>query len=490
MLASGSGGSVLLLALLIIPAGGSALAYLFEPRRARVTVLATASAVHLAIVAALWRAPAATALNGWLHADALGLVVLTLVSVLFAAVASYAIGFTRQETPRGGRMFVGGLLAFLTAASLVCVSQQLALMWVGMETTTLAIAPLIFHRHDRRSLEAVWKYLMLSSVGIAFALLAVFLLATAQPTASGRPLLFGDLMSNAASLNRAWLRVAYVFALTGFGTKMGLAPLHSWKPDTYGEAPSLVSALMSGALTSCAFLGLARFTAVVLAAGLGDFARPLLIAFGLVSLVVATAFVVAQSDIKRLLAYSSVEHMGLLVLGLGLGGVSTYGSVLHVLNNGISKCMLFLVVGNMVLATGSSAAADLKGLVRTRPVSAVLLLAGLFAVTGSPPFGLFMSEFAIVSGAIRGHHAIVATVMLCLLAIIFAGIGAMIIGAVFGETRVGDDGGVTPFARESAWLVGGPLALAAAVLMLGVYIPAPLRASLADAARLLGGGAP
>ena len=481
---------MLLLALLIVPAAGSALGYLLERRTGRLAVLAGVSALHLAITLALWSAPSASALNGWLHADALGLIVLTLVSVLFAAVASYVIGFTRDETPRGGRGFAGGLLAFLTAASLVCISQHLALIWVGMETTTLAIAPLIFRRDDRRSLEAVWKYLMLSSVGIAFALLGVFLLATAQPATAGRPLLFGDLMSGARSLDHAWLRVAYVFALTGFGTKMGLAPLHSWKPDTYGEAPSLVSALMSGALTSCAFLGLARFTAIVIAAGLGDFARPLLIAFGLVSLVVATAFIVAQSDIKRLLAYSSVEHMGLLVLGLGLGGTSAYGSVLHVLNNGLAKCMLFLVVGNMVLATGSSAAADLKGLLRTRPVSAALLLAGLFAVTGSPPFGLFVSEFAIVSGAIRENHVIVAVVMLCLLAIIFAGIGAMIIGAVFGESPADEGAESTKSHGESAWLVGGPIALAALVLMLGVYLPAPLRASLADAARLLGGTVP
>jgi hydrogenase-4 component F len=359
-----------------------------------------------------------------------------------------------------------------------------------METTTLAIAPLIFHRHDRRSLEAVWKYLVLSSVGIAFALLGIFLLATAQPVSTrSRPLVFGDLLANARTLDRAWLRAAYVFALTGFGTKMGLAPLHSWKPDTYGEAPSLVSALMSGALTSCAFVGLARFTAIVFAAGLDDFARPLLIAFGLVSLVVATAFVIGQTDVKRLLAYSSVEHMGLLVLGLGVGGVGAFGSVLHVLNNGLAKGMLFLATGNMVLATGSSAAADMLGLLRARPVSAALLLVGLFAVTGSPPFGLFVSEFAIVSGAIRQHHVWVAAALLVLLSIIFAGIGGMLLRVVFGE-RPGGGGGHDESQRDSAWLVSGPLALATIVLLLGVYIPAPLRASLVDAARMLGGSAP
>jgi hydrogenase-4 component F len=331
---------------------------------------------------------------------------------------------------------------------------------------------------------------MLSSVGIAFALLGTFLLATAQPVAAGsRPLMFGDVVTGARSLDRAWLRAAYVFALTGFGTKMGLAPLHSWKPDTYGEAPRLVAALMSGALTSCAFLGLARFTAIVYAAGMDDFARPLLIAFGIVSLVVAAAFVVGQSDVKRLLAYSSVEHMGLLALGLGVGGVGVYGSVLHVLNNGIAKGMLFLVTGNMVLAAGSSAAADMRGLLYRRPVSAVLMLVGLFAVTGSPPFGLFVSEFAIVSGAIREHHLWVAATMLALLVIIFAGIGGMLLGIVFGEPIAGDDG--DPGHRaEPTWLVAGPLVLTAIVLLLGVYIPAPLRASLADAARALGGGVP
>jgi len=489
---------MLVLLVVLLPAIGSALAFAITRPSARLVVLSVVSLAHLGIVGALWVGPRASALSGWLAVDSLGLLVLTLVSLLFAAVVAYAIGFLREESPRGGRWFAGCLLGFLAATSLVCASQHLALLWVGMETTTLAIAPLIFHHHDRRSLEAVWKYLVLSSVGIAFALLGVFLLATAQPAVSGsRPLIFGDLLSHARTLDRAWLRAAYVFALTGFGTKMGLAPLHSWKPDTYGEAPSLVSALMAGALTSCAFVGLARFTAVVFAAGLDEFARPLLIAFGIVSLVVATAFVIGQSDVKRLLAYSSVEHMGLLVLGLGVGGVGAFGSVLHVLNNGIAKGMLFLVTGNMVLATGSSAAADMRGLLRVRPISAALMLVGLFAVTGSPPFGLFVSEFSIVSGAIREHHVWVAVALLLLLSIIFAGIGRVLLGVVFGGRegggggrgeRVGADGGGSR--RDSAWLVCGPLALAAIVLLLGVYIPAPLRASLADAAHMLGGSAP
>jgi hydrogenase-4 component F len=359
-----------------------------------------------------------------------------------------------------------------------------------MESTTLAVAPLIFHRHDRRSLEAVWKYLMLSSVGIAFALLAVFLLATAQPVGAGvRPLVRADLVAGATALDPWWLRAAFVFALAGFGTKMGLAPLHTWKPDAYGEAPSLVGALMAGALTSCAFLGLARFTEVAVAAGLAAFARPLLIAFGLFSLVVAAAFIIGQADVKRLLAYSSVEHMGLLVLGLGVGGVGAYGSVLHVLNNGLAKGCLFLVVGNLVFAARSSASADLRGMLGVRPASAVLLLAGLFAVTGSPPFGLFVSEYSIVSGAVRANEPWIAAVMIILLVIIFVGIARMMLEIAYGRAPAEKEEG-TRHSRESVWLLAGPAGLMLLVLTLGLYIPTPVRAVLERAAITLGGRVP
>ncbi len=481
---------MLLLAILVLPALAAGLAYLLPRRAIRLTVLLLTSVVHLALVAMLWKAPDATALGGWLVADPLGLIVLTLVSVLFLAASVYAIGLLREESPRGGRLFVSCLLGFLATTSLVCLSHHFALLWVGMESTTLAVAPLIFHRHDRRSLEAVWKYLVLSSVGIAFGLLAVFLLAASQPVVGDiRALVLDDILASSQSLEQSWLRAAYVFAIAGFGTKMGLAPLHSWKPDTYGEAPSLVGALMSGALTSCAFLGLARFTEVAIAAGLTDFARPLLIAFGLLSLVIAAAFIIGQADVKRLLAYSSVEHMGLLVLGLGVGGVGAYGSALHVLNNGIAKGMLFLVVGNLVLATGSSVAADMRGMLKVRPWSAALLLVGLFAVTGSPPFGLFVSVFAIVSGAIRQGYWWVAAAMLVLLAIVFVGIGGMILKIIFDTGTIAAVDDEKP-AREGALMLVGPLGLAALVVMLGLYIPTPLQALLERAAQSLGGVAP
>ena len=476
-----------IIALWALPLLAAAISYAPFTRRPwlRKATLVTVAAIHLVLVISLWRKPPAPAFNGWFAADAMGLLVLTLTSVLFLGTAIYAVAYIERERPRGGRVFISGLLAFLAAASVVALSQHLALLWVGMEATTLALAPLIFHRHDRRSLEAVWKYLLISSVGIALALLGIFFLAAAQNGVPGRPLIRADLIAHAAQLHPAWLRAAFIFLLVGFGTKMGLAPMHTWKPDMYGEAPSVIAGLGAGVLTSCAFLGLVRTTEVVSAAGLRPFIQPLLIGFGLLSLVVAAAFIIAQSDLKRLLAYSSVEHMGLLVIGLGIGGMGTYGAVLHMVNNGLAKVWLFLIAGNIVLATGSAAASENRGLIRVLPVSGPLLVLGLFAVTGSPPFGLFLSEFTILRGAVVEGHLWLAATVLVLLAIIFVGMAAFMLEMALGAPKPG-----ATRTRESAWLIAGPIGLAAAVLVLGVYIPPVLRDVLARAATALGGTVP
>jgi hydrogenase-4 component F len=481
---------MLLLALIAVPALAAALAYRLRSQQARGRLLVGAAFVHVALTWYLWLQSDVSALNGWLSADALGTIVLSLVSLLFFGVAHYATGYIRHHRVQVGPAFVSCLLGFLAAATLVTLSNHLALLWIGMETTTLAIAPLVFDRRDRRSLEAAWKYLVLSSVGIAFALLGIFLLATAQPSGAtaGQPLLFNDMIAHAAALDDAWLRIAFVFVAIGFGTKMGLAPMHSWKPDTYSEAPSLVAGLMAGALTSCAFLGLARVSAICFSAGLADFIRPILIAFGLISLLIAAAFIVGQRDVRRLLAYSSVEHMGLLVLGLGLGGVGAYGSVLHTLNNGLTKGTMFLAVGNVVLATGSAASNEIVGLLRRMPKTATLLLVGLFAVTGAPPFGTFISEFIILNGAFGEQHHWIAILTIALLAVIFVGIAAMIIEMVYSPATERDAS--RALAPETRQLVLAPAAFAVLVLGLGLYIPARLGSALTTAAQLLGGHSP
>lgn len=475
-----------LLALVALPVVAAMVCAFVRVPRWRTAIVLFVAVVHAAIVGSIWIDVPAAVLNGWMAVDVLGMLVLSIVSILFLAVACYSVGYLRIETPRGGAAFASCLLAFLAATTLVCLSRHLALLWVGLEATTLAIASTIYHRNDRRSLEAVWKYLVLSSVGIALALLGIFLLATAQPPTAGQPLMLDDLVRHARDLNGPWLRAAVVFLFVGFGTKMGLAPMHTWKPDTYGEAPGLVGALMAGALTSCAFLGLCRVTQVVLAAALIAFLQPVLLVFGITSLVVAAGFIIGQTDVKRMLAYSSVEQMGVLSIAIGLGGSGSYGAMLHLVNNALAKGMLFLVVGNLLLEPGSSPlVADARGLLRRRPVSSVLLVVGLLAVTGSPPFGMFVSEFTIIRAAVEEGHFVVAAAVLGLLAVIFVGIGRIILDLVLGAPPPGD---APP--RESLWLVGGPTVLAGIVLMLGLHVPARLHDALASAALQLGGHAP
>jgi hydrogenase-4 component F len=301
----------------------------------------------------------------------------------------------------------------------------------------------------------------------------------------GRALLVPDLVLTAKTLEPGLLRAAFVFLLVGFGTKMGLAPLHAWKPDTYGEAPSLVAALMAGALTSCAFLGLARVAQVMSAAGQDAFMQPVLLAFGVFSLLVAAAFMIGQTDLKRLLAYSSVEHMGLLVLGLGLGGTGAYGTVLHVLNNGLTKGLLFLTVGNIVLVTGTSHIPSMRGVLRRAPASGALLLAGLFAVTGSPPFGPFVSEFTILGAAIGQGHPWIGVITILLLAVIFVGMARPILEILYGESA-----GSAEDPRAGGLRLAGPVVLSLLVLLLGVYLPVQLRDVLTRATLSLGGVAP
>lgn len=472
--------------LVLLPVLGALGAAAHRDEAYRTVWLVVISWLHLVLTAMAWSGQVRPALGGWLALDAIGLIVLTLVSLLVAMASVHAVGYLRRaSSPRGGRAFVSCLLAFLAAASLVSLSHHFALLWVGLEAMTLAVAPLIFHHHDRRSLEAVWKYLMLSSVGVALALLGVFLLAAAQSAGvdTGRPLMLEDLVSAAPRLDPAWLKAACIFLLVGFGTKMGVVPLHAWKPDTYGEAPSLVAGLMAGALTTSAFLGLSRMMQVAVAAGQGPFVAPVLLAFGLVSLVVSAGFLLAQRDFKRLLAWSSIEHMGLVMLGLGLAGSGVYGSLLHGVNNGLAKGLLFFTAGNLAVARAPGDGSP-RGILRRLPVSGVLLVVGLFAVTGSPPFGTFLSMFAIVRGAFDGGHPWIGAVTLACLALAFLGMARFIVNLVYGPAPAGAP------VRESGWLVTGPVVLAVMVLVLGIWIPPWLAQRLADASAALGGHAP
>ncbi len=471
--------------LVLVPLAFAILAFAIPSDRVRPWVVTTAGVLQLPLVVLALRHPRVEGLNGWLLLDSLGKVVLGFTTLLFAACAFYVPGYLAQRREGNSRMFCTAILVFFAVLTLITETHHLGLLWVAIETSTLSTAPLLYFHRTPRSLEATWKYLLIGSVGIALALMGCFFLGYASLYAGHEPSLeLSVLVKDAPFMSRSWLHAAFIFLLVGYGTKMGLAPMHTWKPDAYGEAPGVVGTLLAGGLTSGAFLAILRVYRVVVAAGEVEFARKPLIALGLVSMLVAGVFMARQKDLKRMLAYSSVEHMGILVLGIGIGGGAVFGALLHMVNNGLTKGVLFLSAGNIHRAYASKSTDDVRGALRRAPYSAGLLLAGFFAITGSPPFGPFLSEFSILNAAMSSHQFVVAGTFLLMLVIVFIGMGSTVLAAVQGEPGPLPD---APTSKECLLTVAPSFFLLALVLLLGVYVPAPLNELLHAAADSLGG---
>ncbi|HEY6950768.1 MAG TPA: hydrogenase 4 subunit F [Bacteroidota bacterium] len=430
--------------------------------------------------------------NGFFYADALSAVLAVIVTGSAFATALYSSGYLNAHVVAGNifpaqlRLYYALLNVFLFTMTLVLLSNNLGFLWIGTEATTLATAFLVAFYDTKRSLEAAWKYVIICSVGIALALFGVILTYFSSVTIAGTSsasLLWTSLMIVAKKLDPAILRLAYVFAFIGFGTKAGLAPMHTWKPDAYGEAPAPISGLMAGGLVNVALYSLIRFTVLVNRAVGHEFASTLLIVFGLGSIIVAIPFILLQRNIKRLLAYSSVEHVGIIVFAVGLASPVAYlGALLHMLNNAIVKLLLFFSAGNLRLAYHSKIIRRIEGAVHVVPFTATIFLIGVFAVTGWPPFGLFVSEFTIVTAGFSTGQFWPTIVFLLGVATIFAGFiyyaGKMAFGDSQGKERQKDSTTVTRILLA---------ALAFLLLCLGIFIPAPLMTLLKNAATVMAG---
>ena len=311
--------------MILVPLLLAGLAAAIPSNRWRPYLLPIGAIAHLAMTILVLLRPELSRTSAWLALDPPARLVLLVVSLLFLFCSFYAVGYLKYRQERTNRVFVACLLGFLGIMSLVTWAHHLGLMWVAIEGTTLVTAPLIYFNNNKRSIEATWKYLLVGSVGIALALLGTFFLAYSSLQADlGATLQLEDLLHYAPSLSKPWLRAAFILLLVGYGTKMGLAPMHTWKPDAYGEAPGVVGAILAGGVTSCAFLAFTRVYQIVGAAGEAAWMSRLLLFMGLFSMAIAGLFMIGQRDFKRMLAYSSVEHMGILVLGLGIGGPGAF----------------------------------------------------------------------------------------------------------------------------------------------------------------------
>ncbi|MBN2370255.1 MAG: hydrogenase 4 subunit F [Vicinamibacteria bacterium] len=487
--------STLVFAALILPALGAAAVPLL--RRARgvlaVTCLVTLVDVLLAAVVSvsvLRKGPVAAA-AGWLRVDALSATHLLLLSLVGGLSSLFAFVYFDDELQQGrltlrqSRLFGSLWCGAFFAITLLLASNNLGVMWVGMEATTLFTAFLISVHISRESLEAMWKYVLICSVAIAFAFMGTLITAAAAPrTGAPSALFWTSLLADAARLDPRLMRAAFVFLLVGYGTKAGLAPMHNWLPDAHSQAPAPVSALFSGFMLNSALYCILRYLPVVESATGGEGGeRGLLLALGLVSLLIGAGFILFQHDAKRLLAYCSVEHIGLICVGVGLGGAGTVAALVHALNHSLAKSLAFFSAGRLGQAFGGHDIARMSGAFRASHAWGAGLLFSLIALSGAAPFAAFLSELMILKAAFDARRGV-------LFATLLFGLGLAFLGLLRHAIRIA-------WARSDATprrlpdraierlIVGATLCL---LLVLGLGWPENLARAAVSAARIIDGG--
>jgi len=428
--------------------------------------------------------------SDWLFLDALSAYHLAIMLLVFGFSSLFSLRYFGEElrehhlTLPQIRTFAGLWAPALGAMILVLISNNLGIMWVGMEATTLVTSFLICVHLTRGSLEAMWKYMLICSVGIGFAFLGTLMMRLAAkdlPLDPNQALLWTNLLANAGALTPALVKGAFIFVLVGYGTKAGLAPMHSWLPDAHSKAPAPVSAVFSGFMLNSALYCIMRYVPLVEGTtGHAGYALRLLTGFGLFSMLLASAFILHQSDIKRLLAYSSVEHLGIITLGYGLGGLGTFAALFHTFNHSLGKTLSFCAAGRLGQIFGTHELSRMTGSFRVAPVWALGIFGGLLALIGVAPFGIFMSEFQILKAAVDGGRILVILLFL-------SGTGAVFIGALgyalpLAWGKPGEIAEEIPTSGLDVFLVVGPLFV---LLVLGLWMPDAFHSALVRAATII-----
>ena len=415
--------------------------------------------------------------------------VILCTSIVYLLASIYAIGYMRllKEDDRLSGFYA--LFSGFAVTTLVGpLMNSVGIYWIAIELTTLVSTFLVAFERVAESMEAAWKYIMVVSAGISLALLGTVLFYWGGSFVLGPSyqMTWAVLMDAAPKMNPVLLTLAFLLVFVGYGTKVGLAPMHSWLPDAHSESPAPVSAMLSGALLNTAMLGIARFLAVTRSANLGELPQTVLIAFGVLSLLVGALFIVRQQGIKRLMAYSSIEHMGVVALGFGFGGsLGIAGALYHMLNHSLNKSLMFFGAGNMMRAYGTKDIQQISGVSQHFPVQGALWLAGAVAITGAPPFGLFLSEFTIMRAGLMFSFSWAVYAMAILLIVIF--IGFLNHFRTMYYTPVAAPSG--PNITVSGWCAAPMWLALLPLLILGLWWPADLWSYLTSVAPALSPGA-
>jgi hydrogenase-4 component F len=431
--------------------------------------------------------------DGFLRADALSAIVLDLTAFVALVCGIYAVSYLRTEE-RDGKInsrllhryyvltpiFVGTMMA-------VPLVNNLGMLWVAIESTTLASVLLVRFYNQKSSLEAAWKYMIIGSAAIALALFGTVLTYFAGVPVLGEHAENGFnwsvLFEVADKFQPAVMRLAFVLVLVGYGTKAGLAPMHTWKPDAYAEAPIPSAALLGAGFINCALYGIMRFYALSAKCLGPEYPGNLLVIFGVASILVAAPFVLVQRNFRRLLAYSSIDQAGITVVALGFGGkLGTLGAVLHMFFHAVAKPLMFFCAGNVQQESGSPYFRKVRGVIRTLPWTGALLILATFAVTGLPPFGLFQSEFTALSAGLAAGRLWPSALVVAGIVTIFAGFLVHMSKLILGQPGPNGVG-----ADECPWKVGAMLLVAAPTILLGISLPRPICELMERAAHLIGG---
>jgi hydrogenase-4 component F len=434
------------------------------------------------------------AAGGWLRVDSLGAVFLLATGLLYAMASVFSIGYLGVEESRSGfasfaKRYFSLLNLFGWSMLLVPLASDFGTLWVAIELTTIVSALLVAIDRTDAALEASWKYVLIASSGLGIALLSVIVLYAAGTHVLGSAYVprFERLIAHAHGISPDAVRLAFVLSLVGFGTKVGLVPMHTWLPDAHSEAPAPISAMLSGSLLAGAFYAILRVFQVTVANGDRVFAEHALIVFGVISLIAASFFVLRQRNFKRLLAYSSIEHMGIIALGVGFGApLAIAGALLHVITHASAKGLAFFGAGSLLRGYDTKEVEGVTDAGRAMPWTGPMFLAAALALCGLPLSGVFRSEFEIVAGGFASSQYVGVTLLLVFVNIAFFGIvwhtGRMVLSAPAEPLS----GAPALVARErSAWMVAGMLGCLFVVVALGVHLPGDLAALLNNAGHRL-----
>jgi hydrogenase-4 component F len=424
---------------LLLPIALGLLSVLTKNKTVNRIALIGSAAAYVVVAAARWMNIEWYWLPAWLltyfQFDTIGLYFFSVMAIVYGSVAVYSIFYFKEHnlSARHESIYTVEMLSFVVAMTGVILATHLALLWVFVEATTLISALLIYFEKKKSSLEAAWKYVFICSIGIALAFVGIIILSIGSRHIDS--LFFKDLYARASEINPFWLKASFAFIFVGLGTKVGVAPIHAWLPDAHSEAPSPVSALLSGALLNSAFLGLLRVQGIFIHARLDGFSNFLFLITGFLSLMVSAVFMLRLKNYKRMLAYSSIENMGILFIGAALGKYGFFAVLLHTLSHSLSKASLFMTSGNILHLYKSKKIEDVNGLLKTDPRTGWLWIVSTLAIIGIPPFPAFISKFLIIQAFwLNGMYWLAAPLFLFLVVITF-GMGGAVFKMSFGEAK-------------------------------------------------------